>query len=600
MAAVARSDRLVGIRLSTASAAAAVGPECVPSLEALLRCHLPASTGDHDAWHRVRPAPHVESTIRLGSGRGATLALQRRLARRNERRSGQDDGHARGDHRGDRQRGHEHGLKRSLKRRAVAERRSDAVVVGAGPNGLSAAITLARAGVSVVVLEAEDSVGGGARSAELTLPGFIHDLCSAVYPFGVASPFFRQLPLEKHGLEWVHPPTPLVHPLDNGTACTLERSVDATAASLDDVDARAYRKLMDPLVEDAERLTEGILAPLLPPRHPVSMARFGLRALRSAAGLARALFEGERARALLAGAAGHSLLPMETSPTGGFGLVFALLGHTVGWPIAKGGAQKITDALHSHLISLGGEVVTGQRVKSLSELPSARAFLLDVTARQLAELGGDRLPARYRARLERYRYGPGAFKLDWALNDPIPWAAEECRRAGTVHVGGTLEEISESERTVARGGHPEKPFVIVAQQSLFDPTRAPSGQHTAWAYCHVPNGSGFDMSDRVEAQIERFAPGFRDRVLARTVTRPPDLERRNANLVGGDINGGAQDLTQLFMRPVARLVPYSTPLPDTYICSSSSPPGGGVHGMCGHLAARLALRRVFGRPPSTP
>ena len=471
----------------------------------------------------------------------------------------------------------------------------ESIVVGSGPNGLSAAITLAAAGLSVVVLEAEESVGGGCRSSELTLPGFLHDLCAAVYPLAVASPFLSQLPLGAHGLEWVHAPIPLAHPLDGGRACVLVPSVEVTAAGLGTRDGRSYRKVMGPLVEDASRLTAGLLAPLVPPRHPLSLVRFARHGIGSATGLAKGLFEGEPARALLAGMAAHGMLALEQRPTAAFGLVLCLLGHAVGWPMPKGGAQTVANALGAHLRSLGGEVVTGHRVTALAELAPARAVLLDVSPRQVSELGGEDLPARYRARLGRYRYGPGAFKMDFALDGPIPWRSPECRSAGTVHVGGTMAEIAASESAVARGEHPHRPFVLVAQPSVFDSTRAPDGKHVAWAYCHVPNRSSVDMSDRIEAQIERFAPGFRDLILDRSVKRPSDLEAANANMVGGDINGGAQHLAQLVFRPTARVVPYSTPLRHVYICSASSPPGGGVHGMCGHLAARTALRRVFDR-----
>ena len=468
----------------------------------------------------------------------------------------------------------------------------DAVVVGAGPNGLAAAITLARAGRSVLLVEAEETVGGGTRTAELTLPGFRHDVCSAIHPMALASPFFRTLPLDEHGLEFIHPPTPLAHPFDDGTAAVLERSVETTADALG-TDAAAYRGLIGPLATSAAQLVPSILRPpLWPPRHPLAMARFGLQGLRSAVDLASARFEGEPARALLAGSAAHSTLSLRRRPSASFGLVLTLLGHAVGWPIPRGGSQAIADALASYLRSLGGEIVTGRRVESIDELPSARAMLFDVTPRQLVRLAGHRFPARYRRALERYRYGAGVFKVDFALDGPVPWTAAACARAGTVHLGGTMDEIAASEHTVALGGHAQRPYVLLAQQSLFDPTRAPQGNHTVWSYCHVPNGSTFDMTARLEAQIERFAPGFGDRILARSVMAPAELERHNANLVGGDINGGIQDLAQLFARPLARAVPYSTPAQGVFICSSSTPPGGAVHGMCGHLAARAALRTL--------
>jgi len=462
----------------------------------------------------------------------------------------------------------------------------DAIVIGSGPNGLAAAIELARSGRSVLVREAAETIGGGARSAELTLPGFVHDICSAVHPLAVASPFFRTLPLDRHGLEWIDPPAPLAHPFDDGTAVVLERSIEQTCETLGR-DASRYAKLMQPLVADWKYLATDLLAPLRVPRHPFALARFGFRALRSARGLVTSIFAGERARVLFAGLAAHSMLPLEQAGTAAFELVLGITGHAVGWSLPRGGSQKITDALCSYLRSLGGEIVTGACVDSLDELSSDRAVLCDLTPRGLLRIAGHRLPARYRRQLARYRYGFGAFKIDWALDGAIPWKAVECARAGTVHLGGTLAEIVASEQASAEGKHADKPFVLVAQQSLFDSQRAPEGKHTAWAYCHVPNNSTFDMTERIENQIERFAPGFRDRVLARNVMPPAELERRNANLVGGDINGGAQDIRQLFLRPTSRL--YSTPIKNLYLCSSSTPPGGGVHGMCGYFAARAAL-----------
>ncbi len=465
----------------------------------------------------------------------------------------------------------------------------DAIVVGSGPNGLASAITLARAGRSVLVLEAKDTVGGGTRSAELTLPGFVHDICSAVHPLGAASPFFRTLPLPEHGLEWVYPPAALAHPLDDGTAILVESSIDATAARLGR-DAATYRHVMKPLAADWPKLAHELLGPLRFPRHPIAMARFGALALWPAKTLAKLLFRGERARALFAGMACHSIMPLESVTTAAFGLVLGTLAHAVGWPIPRGGSQMIANAMASYLQSLGGEIVTDRHVESIDELPPHRAVLLDVTPRQLVRIAGQSLPAGYRRRLEGYRYGPGVFKMDFALDGPIPWKAEACARAGTAHLGGTLEEIATSERAVWRGEHPERPFVLLAQSSLFDSTRTPQGKHTAWAYCHVPNGSTVDMSERIEAQIERFAPGFRDRILARSARNAIEMERYNPNYIGGDINGGVQDWRQLFTRPVARRVPYSTPAKAIYLCSSSTPPGGGVHGMCGYFAAQAALR----------
>lgn len=467
----------------------------------------------------------------------------------------------------------------------------DAVVVGSGPNGLAAAIALARAGRSVAVLEAAETVGGGTRTAELTLPGFRHDVCSAIHPLGLGSPFFQELALERHGLEWIQPPAAVAHPLDDGSAVVLERSVGETAEGLGR-DARAYRSVMQPLAAEADALLSELLGPVRLPRRPLLLARFAALGLQSADRLARGRFAGERGRALFAGLAAHSLLPLTRSPSAAFGLVLGLLGHRVGWPLPKAGSQRIADALADCLRSLGGDIECGRRVDSLDELPPARAVLLDVAPRELLRLAGTRMPAGYRRRLAGFRHGPGTFKIDLALDGPIPWSAPECARSATVHLGGTLEEIAASEAAVAAGRPPQRPFVLLAQQSLFDSSRAPGTGHTVWAYCHVPNGSAEDMSDRVLAQIERFAPGFRDRILARHVAGPADLERYNPNYVGGDIGGGLQDLRQLVARPVARLVPYETPLPGVFLCSSSTPPGAGVHGMCGYWAARAALRRL--------
>ncbi len=473
--------------------------------------------------------------------------------------------------------------------------RLDAVIVGSGPNGLAAAILLAQAGLHVRVLEARSTVGGGSRSAELTLPGYLHDVCSAIHPTAVVSPFLRTLPLEAHGVEWIQPPTPLAHPLDGGQAALLERSVSATGATLGP-DARAYAELMTSFVEGGDALFAQLLGPLRFPRRPFLMASFGLSALRSAEGLALGRFQEEPARALFAGCAAHSFLPLEQAGTAAFGLVLGLAGHVAGWPLPRGGAQKLADALASILRAAGGEIETDREVRSMGDMPEARAYLFDVAPRHLVAIAGDRLPSGYADRLRAFRHGPGIFKLDWALDGPIPWTAAGCRRAGTVHVGGTLEEMCASERAPARGEHAFAPFVLVAQQSLFDPSRAPPGKHTGWAYCHVPGGSTVDMTDRIEAQIERFAHGFRDLVLARHKTFCAELERYNPNCVGGDITGGANDLAQVFTRPVARLVPYATPDPSIYLCSSSTPPGGGVHGMSGYHAARAALHTVFGKP----
>jgi len=442
----------------------------------------------------------------------------------------------------------------------------------------------------VIVLEAADTVGGGARSAELTLPGYIHDVCSAIYPLGVSSPFFSQLPLAKHGLEWVNPPAAVAHPLDDGTAVLLERSVDQTGQTLGK-DQRAYAKLFQPLAEDWPKLAEDILGPLKLPNHPLRLARFGLRAVRSARGLAESVFEQEPAQALFAGLAAHSMLPLERPVSAAFGLVLGATGHAVGWPMPRGGAQQISNALASYLTTLGGEIETDRPVESARDLPESRVTLFDVGPRQLLRIAGELFPRGYRRKLERYRYGAGAFKIDWALDGPIPWTAPQCRRAATVHVGGTLAEIAAAEAAAWTTAPTKRPFVLVAQQSLFDPTRAPPGKHTAWAYCHVPHGSAFDMTERMESQIERFAPGFKDLILARHTMPPSAFQEYNRNYEGGDINGGVQDFGQMFARPALRLNPYSTPARDVYICSSSTPPGGGVHGMCGYHAASSALKR---------
>ena len=466
----------------------------------------------------------------------------------------------------------------------------DAIVIGSGPNGLTAAIRMASAGLAVTVYEALDTLGGCAKSAPLTLPGFIHDVGSAVHPFAVVSPAFRRLPLAQHGLEWIEPSAMLAHPFDDGTAAIVERSISETARQLGE-DGPSYARMFGPLVDNWAALQPAILNVPRVPRHPLVVGRFGLRALRSADGVARSSFRGAHARGLFAGIAAHGILPLERVPSAAFGLVLGTLAHVAGWVIPRGGAQRITDALAAHLRSLGGRIVVDTRVRSVDDLPPARAILCDLSPRPLLRVAGHRFPEWYRRQLEAYRYGPAAFKVDWALDAPIPWRSAACGRAATVHLGGSLEEIALAERQADRGVAPERPFVLLVQPTLFDPSRAPAGRHVAWAYCHVPNGSPVDMLPRIEAQIERFAPGFRERVLARSILSPAGLERHNANLVGGDIAAGASTLRQLFVRPTWRM--HRTPARGIYICSASTPPGVGVHGMCGELAANLALADMF-------
>jgi phytoene dehydrogenase-like protein len=467
----------------------------------------------------------------------------------------------------------------------------DAVVVGSGPNGLSAAVTLARGGASVLVIEGRDEIGGGMRTAELTLPGFRHDVCSACHPMGILSPFFRTLPLAEHGLRWIQPPVSVAHPLDGQPAVLLRRSIEVTARGLG-VDSIAYERLVAPLVDDAHALLEDVLGPLRIPKYPLRMLRFGLHGIRSATGLARARFQDTRAQALFAGCAAHSVLPLERKLTAAVALVFCLTGHVEEWPVAEGGSAAIARALASVLTSLGGRIQTGRWIQSLADLPSARAYLFDTSPAHLAAVAEPVLPTAYARRLRRYRYGPGVFKIDWALDGPIPWWDPAVLEASTVHLGGTLDEIAATEAAVWRGEHPERPFVLLCQQSQFDRTRAPDGKQTGYAYCHVPAGSTLDLTRAIEGQVERFAPGFRDRILGRHVMNTADFERYNPSLVGGAITGGVADLGQLFARPVARWNPYTTPHPRIFLCSSSTPPGGGVHGMAGHFAARAALRRL--------
>ncbi|TMC50452.1 MAG: NAD(P)/FAD-dependent oxidoreductase [Chloroflexi bacterium] len=477
---------------------------------------------------------------------------------------------------------------------AVAER-IDAIVVGGGPNGLVGAITLARAGLAVRVYEAAPTVGGGAQTGELTLPGFRHDICSAVHPLGAGSPVLRSLPLHEHGLSWIQPELPLAHPLPGASAAVLSRSIDETTASLAD-DGGRYRRLVGPFADRWDELAAEALRPVLGtmPRHPLLLARFGVIGILPASTLARRM-RGAGTRALLAGLAAHAIAPLTSPATGGTAMLFALAAHAVGWPIPLGGSQSIADALASYLRALGGEIVTGVRVGSLDELPAASAYLLDVAPWNVEAIAGRRLPTRYLERLRRYRHAPGVFKLDFALDGPVPWTDETCSRAGTVHIGASFEEIAAALSAATTGRLPDPPFLIAAQPSLFDATRAPEGKHTFWVYAHVPFGWDGDFSEAIERQIEHFAPGFRDRVLARAATGPAELEARNANNIGGDIAGGAFSGLQTFFRPVLAAVPYATPDRTVYLCSSATPPGPGVHGMCGYHAARVALRRVFGR-----
>jgi phytoene dehydrogenase-like protein len=465
-----------------------------------------------------------------------------------------------------------------------------ACLIGAGPNGLAAAIVLAQAGLQVGVFEAEPIPGGAARTLELTLPGFLHDFGSAVHPMAVSSPFFSSLPLQDYGLEWIHSPAPLAHPLDDGTAVTLERNLWEAESWLG-VDGKAWRNLMLPFAERWREFAPEVLRPLPAlPRHPWLMARFGVNAIVSARTLAFSLFRHARARALFAGLAAHSFLSLDQTLSAAFGMLMAVPAHAVGWPIPRGGSQSLTNALCRHLAKLGGAVYTSARIDDLSTLPPNDVTLCDLTPRQLVHVAGNRLSSSYKNRLAHFRYGPGVFKVDYALQSPIPWRAKECLRAATVHLGGTFEEIAASEAAVRSGHHADRPFVLLAQPSLFDPTRAPDGKHIAWAYCHVPNGSKVDMLGKLEAQIERFAPGFRDCILARRVFSPAGLESMDANLVGGDVAGGALDLWQFLFRPTRQH--YATSAKDIYICSASTPPGGGVHGMCGYHAAKMAMSRM--------
>lgn len=444
----------------------------------------------------------------------------------------------------------------------------------------------------MLVLEAHDTIGGGCRTAEVTLPGFRHDICAAIHPMGIVSPLLGRLPLDKFGLKWVQAPAPLAHPFDDGSAAVLHRSLTATGETLGP-DGDAWARLMRPFLSSSDAFFADILKPVRIPRHPLRMARFGAIGLRSCTGVVESRFRGAKARALFGGCAAHSFLALDAAASASFGLVLALVGHATDWPCAEGGSQLIVDSLAAYFKSMGGEIEVAREVRSLGDLPPSRAVLFDVAPSALDRIAGDALPVSFRRQLRRFRQGPGVFKIDWALRGPIPWTAPECMRAATVHVAGTFEELAASEDAAVNGRIADRPFVLVAQQSLFDRTRAPEGHHTGWAYCHVPNGATTDMTERIERQIERFAPGFRDLILARRAMAPADVEAHNPNMRGGDIGGGANDLSQFFFRPTLRWDPYSTPNPRLYLCSSSTPPGGGVHGMCGYWAARSALSRVL-------
>ncbi|HEU18167.1 MAG TPA: NAD(P)/FAD-dependent oxidoreductase [Deltaproteobacteria bacterium] len=465
----------------------------------------------------------------------------------------------------------------------------DAVVVGAGPNGLAAAIELSTKYKSVVLVEADDTIGGGMRSAELTLPHFIHDICAAVLPLTIASPFFRRLNLDRHGLSWIQPEIPLAHPYEDGSALYLHRSLAITADTLG-LDGTAYKGILTPFVENHKKLLSNILAPLHFPADPFLMARFAMQALQSAKHFAYTKFQKHQTRALFAGMAAHAMIPLDKPATAAFGIILALLAHAVGWPVIRGGSQKLADALADSFRDNGGEIITGKRIMSMKELPQARFYFFDLTPRQLLNIADLDLSPAYRNKLSRFRYGPGICKVDWALKEPIPWKAPVCRKAGTVHLGNSFEEIDASVRHAGMGHVHASPYIVLAQQSLFDPTRAPEGRHTAWAYCHVPHGSEENVADLMENKIERYAPGFREIIMAKSVMTAMDMERHNPNYVGGDINGGLQDIMQLYTRPVISAVPYRTSQKNIFICSSSTPPGGGVHGLCGYYAAQAVCR----------
>jgi len=471
------------------------------------------------------------------------------------------------------------------------EKDYDAVVVGSGPNGLSAAILLQQNGLSVLLLEGKDTIGGGLRSAALTLPGYIHDVCSAIHPLAATSPYLQTLPLQNFGLEYIYPAIAAAHPFDNGKTAVLQQSLTDTAGLLG-ADKQAYLKLMQPIVNDWPAIAADVLGPLHFPKYPIKMARFGMAALSSATTLSNR-FKTPEAKGLFAGMAAHGMQPITNAATSAVALVLMAAGHLKGWPMPKGGSQNIANALAAYFVSLGGKIETNTYIKSIEQLPSAKAVLFDVTPRQLLQIAGHRFSTIYKWQLERYRYGMGVFKVDWALDAPIPFRSIQCRRAGTIHLGNSIAEIAVTEQQTWQGQHPEKPFVLLAQQSLFDNTRAPLGKHTAWAYCHVPNGSVRDMTDRIENQVERFAPGFKDIILARHTMNTAEMEAHNPNYIGGDIGGGVTDLGQLFTRPALRWSPYRTSAKGIYICSSSTPPGGGVHGMSGYHSAKRVLKDIF-------
>ncbi|HTE02208.1 MAG TPA: NAD(P)/FAD-dependent oxidoreductase [Mucilaginibacter sp.] len=473
----------------------------------------------------------------------------------------------------------------------LEKRDYDAVVVGSGPNGLAAAILLQQSGLSVLLIEGKDTIGGGLRSAELTLPGFLHDVCSAIHPLAATSPYFETLPLSDYGLEYIYPEIAAAHPFDDGTAAILKQAVNETAVLLGE-DQQAYISLMQPIVNDWPDIAVDALGPLHFPKHPFKMARFGLTALRSATSVA-GKFKAEKAKGLFAGMAAHSMQPLTDLSTAAIALVMMTAGHLKGWPLPQGGSKQIANALASYFTSLGGKIETNTYITSLDQLPSSHAVLFDITPRQLLQIAGHKFSNIYKWQLERYRYGMGVFKVDWALDGPIPFTAEECRQAGTIHIGNQLKDIVASEQLTWDGGHSEKPFILLAQQSLFDPSRAPEGKHTGWAYCHVPGGSAVDMTEAIEKQVERFAPGFRDLILAKHTMNTAQVEEYNPNYIGGDIGAGVIDLGQLFTRPALRWSPYKTSTKGLYICSASTPPGGGVHGMCGYHAAKRALTDIF-------